>query len=77
MNKDKVKEIYKMLCKSKYSDVIGALLLFEYENYNDVLQLNDQKMKQLKATYDWYIDSDVCGFICEEIKDVYEKNRGR
>lgn len=75
MNLENIKEIVKYLNKVKYSDLFGAIMVFEKLDFlHDLEDLNQQDLDYLEDLYDYFMDCDYFTglFNTSELVEMYE-----
>ena len=75
MNLENIKEIVKYLKGVKYSDLFGAIMVFEKLDYlHDLEDLNKQDLDYLEELYDYFMDCDYFTglFNTSELVEMYE-----
>lgn len=75
MNLENIKQIVKYLNGVKYSDLFGAIMVFEKLDYlHDLEDLNQQDLDYLEDLYDYFMDCDYFTglFNTSELVEMYE-----
>lgn len=75
MNLENIKEIVRYLEGVKYSDLFGAIMVFEKLDYlHDLEDLNQQDLDYLEDLYDYFMDCDYFTglFNTSELVEMYE-----
>lgn len=75
MNLENIKEIVRYLKGVKYSDLFGAIMVFEKLDYlHDLEDLNQQDLDYLEDLYDYFMDCDYFTglFNTSELVEMYE-----
>lgn len=76
MNLENIKEIVKYLKNVSYTDLFGALMVFEHVDYlHDLEDLDQSDIDYLEDVYDYFMDNDYfTGLMnCSEIIEGYEE----
>ena len=74
MNKDNIIKLVKQFNEINYKDLFGALIVFEQLDYLYNLEdFNDKDVEFLEKIFNKFMDSDICGLLNEDLKELIEE----